>query len=162
MSTTPKYWHGFDQGLNINLESSFDGKYDDQDIKLDIGEKKIIPLTLKALKSNGEEKISLSLNDSKDFNLNKTIDFYTNILGMKLEDCFSSSDNDHIRYAVSFGSQKINIHEETKPIKPNALNPPSGSMDICFISKNKINDWVHHLVKKGINIEIGPEKKTGV
>ena len=94
-------------------------------------------------------------------NLNKTINFYTNILGMKLEEFFSSLDNDHIRYAVSFGSQKINIHEEKKPIKPNALNPSSGSMDICFISKNKINDWVHHLVKKGINIEIGPEKKTG-
>ena len=94
-------------------------------------------------------------------NLNKTIDFYTNILGMKLEEFSSSLDNDQIRYAVSFGSQKINIHQEEKPIKPNALNPSSGSMDICFISKNKINDWVHHLVKKGINIEIGPEKKTG-
>ena len=94
-------------------------------------------------------------------NLNKTIDFYTNILGMKLEEFSSSLDNKQIRYAVSFGSQKINIHEEKKPIKPNALNPSSGSMDICFISKNKINDWVHHLVKKGINIEIGPEKKTG-
>ena len=94
-------------------------------------------------------------------NLNKTIDFYTNILGMKLEEFSSSLDNDQIRYAVSFGSQKINIHEEKKPIKPNALNPSSGSMDICFISKNKINDWVHYLVKKGINIEIGPEKKTG-
>ena len=94
-------------------------------------------------------------------NLNKTIDFYTNILGMKLEEFSSSLYNDQIRYAVSFGSQKINIHEEKKPIKPNALNPSSGSMDICFISKNKINDWVHHLVKKGINIEIGPEKKTG-
>ncbi len=94
-------------------------------------------------------------------NLNKTIDFYTNILGMKLEHFSSSLDNDQIRYAVSFGSQKINIHEEKKPIKPNALNPSSGSMDICFISKNKINDWVNHLVKKGINIEIGPEKKTG-
>ena len=94
-------------------------------------------------------------------NLKKTIDFYTNILGMKLEEFSSSLDNDNIRYAVSFGSQKINIHEEKKPIKPNALNPSSGSMDICFISKNKINDWVHHLVKKGINIEIGPEKKTG-
>jgi catechol 2,3-dioxygenase-like lactoylglutathione lyase family enzyme len=94
-------------------------------------------------------------------NLNKTIDFYTNILGMKLEEFSSSLDNDQIRYAVSFGFQKINIHEEKKPIKPNALNPSSGSMDICFISKNKINDWVHHLVKKGINIEIGPEKKTG-
>ena len=94
-------------------------------------------------------------------NLNKTIDFYTKILGMKLEEFASSLNNDQIRYAVSFGSQKINIHEEKKPIKPNALNPSSGSMDICFISKNKINDWVHHLVKKGINIEIGPERKTG-
>ena len=94
-------------------------------------------------------------------NLNKTIDFYTNILGMKLEEFSPTLDDNQIRYAVSFGSQKINIHEEKKTIKPNALNPCSGSTDICFISKNKINDWVHHLVKKGINIEIGPKKKTG-
>ena len=105
------------------------------------------------------EKIDHVVITVKD--LNKTIDFYTNILGMKLEEFSLSLDNKQIRYAVSFGSQKINIHEEKKPIKPNALNPSSGSMDICFISKNKINDWVHHLVKKGINIEIGPEKKTG-
>ena len=105
------------------------------------------------------EKIDHVVITVKD--LKKTIDFYTNILGMKLEKFSSSLDNNQIRYAVSFGSQKINIHEEKKPIKPNALNPSSGSMDICFISKNKINDWVHHLVKKGINIEIGPERKTG-
>ena len=105
------------------------------------------------------EKIDHVVITVKD--VKKTIDFYTNILGMKLEKFLSSLDNNKIRYAVSFGSQKINIHEEKKPIKPNALNPSSGSMDICFISKNKINDWVHHLVKKGINIEIGPDKKTG-
>ena len=105
------------------------------------------------------EKIDHVVITVKD--LKKTIDFYTNILGMKLEKFPSSLDNNQFRYAVSFGSQKINIHEELKPIKPNALNPSSGSMDICFISKNKINDWVHHLVKKGINIEIGPERKTG-
>ncbi len=105
------------------------------------------------------EKIDHVVITVKD--LNKTIDFYTNILGMKLEKFLSSLDNNKIRYAVSFGSQKINIHEEKKPIKPNALNPCSGSIDICFISKNKINDWIHHLIKKGINIEIGPEKKTG-
>ena len=105
------------------------------------------------------EKIDHVVITVKD--LNKTIDFYTNILGMKLEEFSSSSDNNQIRYALSFGSLKINIHEEKKTIQPNALNPSSGSMDICFISKNKINDWVHHLVKKGINIEIGPEKKTG-
>ena len=51
-------------------------------------------------------------------NLNKTIDFYTNILGMKLEEFSSSLNNDQIRYAVSFGSQKINIHEEKKLINP--------------------------------------------
>ena len=105
------------------------------------------------------EKIDHVVITVKD--LNKTIDFYTNILGMKLEKNLTSLDNNQIRYAVSFGSQKINIHEEKKPFKPNALNPSSGSMDICFISKNKINDWVYHLLKKGINIEIGPEKKTG-
>ena len=59
--------------LKVEGTSGLKLSYDDQDIKLDIGEK-IIPLTLKALKSNGEEKISLSLNDSKGFNLNKTID----------------------------------------------------------------------------------------
>ena len=105
------------------------------------------------------EKIDHVVITVKD--LNKTIDFYTNILGMKLEEFSLSLDNKQIRYAVSFGSQKINIHEEKKPIKPNALNPSSGSMDICFISKNKLNDWVHYLEKKGINIEIGPEKKNG-
>ena len=105
------------------------------------------------------EKIDHVVITVKD--LNKTIDFYTNILGMKLEKFLSSLDNNQIRYAVSFGSQKINIHEEKNSFKPNALNPSSGSMDICFISKNKIKDWVLHLVKKGINIEIGPEKKTG-
>ena len=105
------------------------------------------------------EKIDHVVITVKD--LDKTIDFYTNILGMKLEEFSSTLDDNQIRYAVSFGSQKINIHEEKKPFKPNALNPCSGSMDICFISKNKIKDWVYHLKNKGINIEIGPEKKTG-
>ena len=105
------------------------------------------------------EKIDHVVITVKD--LNKTIDFYTKILGMKLEKFSSSLKNNQIRYAVSFGTQKINIHEEKKPLKPNALNPSSGSMDICFISKNKIKDWVYHLKNKGINIEIGPEKKTG-
>ena len=56
------------------------------------------------------EKIDHVVITVKD--LNKTIDFYTNILGMKLAKFSSSLDNNQIRYAVSFGSQKINIHEE--------------------------------------------------
>ena len=103
------------------------------------------------------EKIDHLVITVKD--LNKTIDFYTNILGMKLEKFSSSLNNNQIRYAVSFGSQKINIHEEIKPIKPNALNPSSGSMDICFISKNKIKDWVLHLVKKELVLKLDQRKK---
>ena len=79
------------------------------------------------------EKIDHVVITVKD--LNKTIDFYTNILGMKLEEFSLSLDNKQIRYAVSFGSQKINIHEEKKPIKPNALNPCSGSTDIRYFQK---------------------------
>lgn len=105
------------------------------------------------------EKIDHVVITVKD--LGKTIDFYKNILGMKLEKFSSSLNNKQIRYAVSFGSQKINIHEEKKPLKPNALKPCSGSMDICFITKNNIKDWINYLEHKKINIEIGPEKKTG-
>ena len=89
------------------------------------------------------EKIDHLVITVKD--LNKTIDFYTNILGMKLEEFYSSLNNDQIRYAVSFGSQKINIHKEKKPFKPNALNPKLESRDISFISKYKIKDWINYL-----------------
>ena len=56
------------------------------------------------------EKIDHVVITVKD--LNKTIHFYKNVLGMKLEEFSSSFDNNQIRYAVSFGSQKINIHEK--------------------------------------------------
>ena len=62
------------------------------------------------------EKIDHVVITVKD--LNKTIDFYTNALGMKLEKFSSSLDNNQIRYAVSFGSQKINIHEEKNLSNP--------------------------------------------
>ena len=41
--------------------------------------------------------------------LNKTIDFYTNILGMKLEKFSSSLKNYQIRYAVSFGHDSLKL-----------------------------------------------------
>ena len=56
------------------------------------------------------EKIDHVVITVKD--LNKTIHFYKDILEMKLEEFCSSLDNNQISYAVSFGSQKINIHEE--------------------------------------------------
>ena len=62
------------------------------------------------------EKIDHVVITVKD--LNTTIDFYTNILGMKLEKFSTSEYNDQIRYALCFGSQKINIHEQKKILNP--------------------------------------------
>ena len=103
------------------------------------------------------EKIDHVVITVKD--LNKTIDFYKNILGMKLEKFSSSLNNNQIRFAMRFGSQKINIYEEKQLIEPNAYNPSSGSMDICFISRNKINDWMHHLEKKELILKLDLNKK---
>ena len=51
--------------------------------------------------------------------LNKTIEFYKNILGMKIEKFSSSLDKNQLRYAVSFGFQKINIVKKKSLLNPN-------------------------------------------
>jgi len=36
------------------------------------------------------------------------------------------------RKALSFGSQKINLHEAGKELEPKAYRPTPGSADLCF------------------------------
>ena len=50
-------------------------------------------------------------------NLEKTIEFYTSVLGMELQ---TFSDE---RKALILGSLKINLHERGKALKPQAQNP---------------------------------------
>ena len=92
--------------------------------------------------------------------INKSIDFYSNILGMELQEFLSSTDNVK-RKSLKFGNQKINLHEASKPFKPHANNPIPGAMDICFLSKINIDDWIKIFNKFNIKIEDGPVKKTG-
>ncbi len=92
--------------------------------------------------------------------INKSIDFYSNILGMELQEFLSSTDNVK-RKSLKFGKQKINLHEASKPFKPHAINPIPGAMDICFLSKINIDDWIKIFNKFNIKIEDGPVKKTG-
>ena len=91
---------------------------------------------------------------------NKSIDFYSNILGMELHEFLSSTDNVK-RKSLKFGKQKINLHEASKPFKPHANNPIPGAMDICFLSEIYIDDWIKIFNKFNIKIEDGPVKKTG-
>ena len=92
--------------------------------------------------------------------INKSIDFYSNILGMELHEFLSSTDNVK-RKSLKFGKQKINLHEASKPFKPHANNPLPGTMDICFLSEINIDDWIKLFNKFNINIEDGPVQKTG-
>ena len=92
--------------------------------------------------------------------INKSINFYTNILKMELIEFYSSSDNT-TRKSLKFGNQKINLHEVLNPFSPRAKYPSPGAVDICFISTKPVSEWINKLKKNKINIEEGPVQKTG-
>jgi catechol 2,3-dioxygenase-like lactoylglutathione lyase family enzyme len=92
--------------------------------------------------------------------LNKTINFYCNILGMKLEE-FKVNNNSEIRKCLKFGNQKINLHEFNNLFKPGAKIPRPGTGDICFISDIDVLEWEKIFIKNSINIELGPTKQIG-
>ena len=101
------------------------------------------------------DHVVITVND-----LDKSIKFYTEVLGMELQEFISNPDNIK-RKSLKFGNQKINLHEYEKPFKPHAKNPVPGSLDICFISKKVIDEWILTFTKYNIDIEEGPVLKTG-
>ena len=52
--------------------------------------------------------------------LGATVKFYEEVMGMKHTSFSSASDPDTKRHALSFGSQKINLHESGKEFEPKA------------------------------------------
>ena len=95
---------------------------------------------------------------SKD--VDNTIFFYCDILGMKLEGNIDEYKGKK-RIYLKFGSQKINVHPEKKPFIPHAKNPISGAVDVCFLSSLPIKDWIKTLTKNKIEVEIGPVQREG-
>lgn len=88
-------------------------------------------------------------------NIETTVDFYTRVLGMRLE---IFGDN---RKALIFGQQKINLHASDKPLKPYANLPTPGSADLCFITELPIYSIIDHLSSLNVKIEEGPISRTG-
>jgi len=85
----------------------------------------------------------------------KTVEFYTRVLGMELE---SFSED---RKALRFGRQKINLHKAGKEIFPHARNPLPGSADLCFLTDLPLLQVIEHFNSMGIEILNGPVQKTG-
>ena len=88
-------------------------------------------------------------------NIEATCDFYHRVLGMDIV-TFGSG-----RKALSFGVQKINLHQWGHELEPKAHCPMPGSADLCFIVNQPMNIVTHHLNTCGIDIIDGPVARTG-
>ncbi len=89
-------------------------------------------------------------------NIEASCTFYKNVLGLEVLS-FEGG-----RKALRIGNQKINLHEAGKELSPCARHPTPGSADLCFITPQPIENYMDHLQKNGISIELGPVKRSGV
>ncbi len=88
-------------------------------------------------------------------NIETTCTFYSNVLGMEIV----TFDNG--RKALTFGSQKINLHEAGKESEPKAYRPTPGSADLCFTTKAPIDEVITRLQLSKVRILEGPLRRTG-
>lgn len=101
------------------------------------------------------DHIVITVSDMK-----KTIHFYSDILGMEINQFYSKSDNTY-RKSLKFGKQKINLHEASNLYKPNAEVALPGTLDICFLTDEPLSHWIKIFNKNNVTIESGPILKTG-
>jgi catechol 2,3-dioxygenase-like lactoylglutathione lyase family enzyme len=87
--------------------------------------------------------------------LDACVDFYTRVLGMRLE-TFGVG-----RLALRFGDQKINLHVAGKEFEPKAKIPTPGSLDLCFICDRPLDEVIARLGALGVPIIEGPSPRTG-
>ena len=88
-----------------------------------------------------------------------TADFYSRVLGMEAQR-FTVADGTQ-RWALAFGSQKINLHQAGAEFDPKAVCPTRGSADLCFLTAQDVSAWQDHLAQHGVTIVEGPVRRTG-
>jgi len=87
--------------------------------------------------------------------IDTTCVFYGRVLGMHVAS-FGGS-----RKALSFGAQKINLHQHGKEFEPKANKPTPGSVDVCFITSVPITEVISHFASCGVTVLEGPVQRTG-
>ena len=96
------------------------------------------------------DHVVLTAND-----LDRTVDFYTRVMGMEAI-TFAGG-----RRGLSFGRQKINLHQSGREFEPKALKPMPGSLDLCFITDTPLEEVIARLEENGVVVADGPVQKTG-
>lgn len=84
-----------------------------------------------------------------------TTSFYSKVLGMDII-TFGSG-----RKALSFGVQKINLHQHKKEFELKAQQPTPGSADLCFLTSVPLPEVVSHLTSCNVTVIEGPIQCTG-
>ena len=77
----------------------------------------------------------------------RDLQIYSKILGMDI----ITFENGQWK-ALKFGKHMINLHQKGKELEPKAINPIPGSMDICFISYNSLQEVIEHLHINNVKI----------
>ena len=88
-------------------------------------------------------------------NLQATCDFYSRVLGMQVT-TFGAN-----RTAVTFGAQKINLHQVGHEFEPKAEHPLPGSADLCFVTSTALVEVITQLEACGVALVEGPVKRSG-
>ena len=84
-----------------------------------------------------------------------TCAFYERVLG------FQRVDAQDQPTALTFGQQKIHVHEVGRTFEPKAKTPTPGAGDFCLITDGSLNAMMSHLEAHHVTIEVGPIKRTG-
>ncbi|WP_282608542.1 VOC family protein [Pelagibius sp. Alg239-R121] len=84
-----------------------------------------------------------------------TCEFYVSALGMEVV-TFGEG-----RKALTFGAQKINLHQAGAEFLPKADRPTPGSGDFCMLTAVPLEEVIAHLEGLKIAIEEGPVARTG-
>ena len=64
----------------------------------------------------------------------------------------SPKDPSVTRHALTFGGQKINLHQSGKEFEPKAQNVMPGSADICFLTEDSVDEVLKRLNVQGIEV----------
>ena len=84
-----------------------------------------------------------------------TVAFYQRVLNMGVA---TSKEG---RKALTFGTQKLNLHQKGHEFEPKAALPTPGSGDFCLLTDTPLKIVLEHLAQQRVPVEEGPVQRTG-
>jgi len=84
-----------------------------------------------------------------------SLEFYSRVLGMY---AIQFGEN---RTALTFGQQKINLHQVDQLFEPHAQHAIPGSEDICLVTDTPLKEVIDYITVCKVKIIDGPVERTG-